>query len=121
MDPLLLIALPLAAFYFLIIRPNQTRRRKQQQVVQSLTPGDRVMTHSGLIGTVAEVRDEIVRVELAPGVVTEWATWGIGGVVPDPAEMDQSPLDSLADAPSEPPPSEDPEPPTGGTDDDRRG
>jgi preprotein translocase subunit YajC len=86
MDALLLIALPLAAFYFLIIRPTQTRRRKQQQVLQSLAAGDRVMTHSGLIGTVAAVEGEIVRVELAPGVVTEWASWGIGGVVPDPLE-----------------------------------
>ncbi len=86
MDALLLIALPLAAFYFLIIRPTQTRRRKQQQVVQSLATGDRVMTHSGLIGVVVEVEGELVRVQVAPGVVTEWASWGIGGLVPDPSE-----------------------------------
>ena len=121
MDALLLIALPLAAFYFLIIRPNQTRRRKQQEVVQSLNPGDRVMTHSGLIGTVAEVQDDIVRVELAPGVVTEWATWGIGGVVPDPADLNQSLPESIGDAPSQPEISEGPEVPGDGTDDDRRG
>ena len=119
MDALLLIALPLAAFYFLIIRPTQTRRRKQQQVVQSLSAGDRVMTHSGLIGTVTAVEGELIRVEVAPGVVTQWASWGIGGLVPDPADLaesvlDDSGLDSAGDVPNEP------ESPTGGSDDDDR-
>jgi len=53
------------------------RQRKavaqQQQLQTSLQVGDRVMTTSGLFGTVASVdSDTNIDIELAPGVVTTW-------------------------------------------------
>ncbi|EWM11829.1 MULTISPECIES: preprotein translocase subunit YajC [unclassified Kutzneria] len=53
------------------------RQRKavaqQQQLQTSLTVGDRVMTTSGLFGTVASVDSETnIDIEIAPGVVTTW-------------------------------------------------
>jgi preprotein translocase subunit YajC len=53
------------------------RQRKavaqQQQLQTSLTVGDRVMTTSGLFGTVAGVDSETeIDIEIAPGVVTTW-------------------------------------------------
>jgi preprotein translocase subunit YajC len=53
------------------------RQRKavaqQQQLQTSLSVGDRVMTTSGLFGTVAGVdSDKDIDIEIAPGVVTTW-------------------------------------------------
>ncbi|GAA4547685.1 preprotein translocase subunit YajC [Amycolatopsis samaneae] len=55
-----------------------TRKQKKQAAAQkdlqdSLGPGDRVMTTSGLYGTVADASgDTTIDIEIAPGVVTTW-------------------------------------------------
>lgn len=53
------------------------RQRKaaadQQKLQTSLAVGDRVMTTSGLFGTVADTdSDTNIDIEIAPGVVTTW-------------------------------------------------
>lgn len=63
--PLLLFA---AIFYFLIIRPARNRQRQAAAVHRSLTPGIEVMTTAGLIATVSAVEDDVVTLEVAPGV-----------------------------------------------------
>lgn len=71
MDPLttgLLIALMVASFYFLIIRPNRKRQADQERLADSMQPGTRVLLNSGIYGTVADVGQKQVSVELAPGV-----------------------------------------------------
>jgi preprotein translocase subunit YajC len=65
---LILIALMVVAFYFLIIRPNKKRQQAQLQTMNSLTPGTRVLLNSGIFGTLVEVGDKQAVVELSPGV-----------------------------------------------------
>lgn len=62
------IALMAAAFYFLLIRPQQVRQRQHADMVKALTPGDRVVTAGGLIGTITEVSEDEVVIELAKGI-----------------------------------------------------
>ena len=38
----------------------------------NLGPGDEVMTHSGLLGTVVEVEDDVITLESAPGSRSRW-------------------------------------------------
>ncbi|GGM72294.1 preprotein translocase subunit YajC [Longimycelium tulufanense] len=67
---IILIALPL----FLSARKQKKAYQQMQQLQRSLQPGDRVMTTSGLYGTVVDSEDdETIDLELAPGVVTTWA------------------------------------------------
>jgi preprotein translocase subunit YajC len=60
--------LPLVAmvgiFYFLLIRPNQRRQRAQRDLLQSLDVGDEVITIGGVYGTVRELDDEAVTLEV---------------------------------------------------------
>jgi preprotein translocase subunit YajC len=65
---LVLIALMVVAFYFLIIRPNKKRQQAQLQTMNSLTPGTRVLLTSGVFGTLVEVGQKQAVVELSPGV-----------------------------------------------------
>ena len=54
-------------FWVLIVMPQRRRRAVQQQLLMQLGPGDEVMTAGGLFGTVREVGDHHVDLEIAPG------------------------------------------------------
>lgn len=64
----LLIALMVASFYFLIIRPNRKRQAEHAKLTESMRPGVRVMLNAGIYGTVLDVGERQVTVEIAPGV-----------------------------------------------------
>ena len=46
-----------AVFYFLLIRPQEKRRRAQQDVVSGVKKGEEVLTNSGIIGIVSKIND----------------------------------------------------------------
>lgn len=56
------------ALYFILIRPQQMRQKQHSEMVKSLVRGDRVVTAGGLLGTLTDVGDDEVGVELAKGV-----------------------------------------------------
>jgi preprotein translocase subunit YajC len=64
---LIFIALLVAAFYFLILRPQRKRQQVLQQTMNSVSPGSRVMLGSGLFGTVVSVGPRQVVLEISPG------------------------------------------------------
>jgi preprotein translocase subunit YajC len=65
---LIMIALMVVAFYFLIMRPQRKRQQAIQRTMNELTPGTRVLLNSGIFGTVLAVGDRQALIELAPGV-----------------------------------------------------
>ncbi|MCA1189223.1 MULTISPECIES: preprotein translocase subunit YajC [unclassified Saccharopolyspora] len=68
--PLLIVLL--AVPMFLQARKQKRAVQEQQKLQNSLTAGDRVMTTSGLFGTVVSSADDSIDLEIAPGVVTTW-------------------------------------------------
>lgn len=68
MPQLIFSVLLLAAFYFLLIRPQQQRVRRQQALVSSIQVGDEVATAGGIIATVVSLDDERAVLRVAPGV-----------------------------------------------------
>jgi preprotein translocase subunit YajC len=64
---LIFIALLVAAFYFLILRPQRKRQQAMQQTMNALSPGSRVMLASGVFGTVLSVGARQVVLEISPG------------------------------------------------------
>jgi preprotein translocase subunit YajC len=64
---LIFIALLVAAFYFLILRPQRKRQQAQQHTMSALSPGSRVMLGSGVFGTVVSVGPRQVVLEISPG------------------------------------------------------
>jgi len=63
--PLILI---MVVFYFLLIRPQQKRVKDHRNMVESLKKGDKIITGGGLYGTITDVKDNEMRVEIAEGV-----------------------------------------------------
>ena len=77
----LLMALFFVALYFLMIRPQQKRRRQTEEMQRAIGPGDEIVTVGGLYGTVEEIDDDSVLLEIAPGVTAKYARAAIGKVV----------------------------------------
>lgn len=68
MEQLLFPALLFVAMWFLLIRPQQARLRKQRQLMASLAVGDEVVTAGGLVGTIRVLTDDEARLEVGPNV-----------------------------------------------------
>jgi preprotein translocase subunit YajC len=71
------LLLPLIIVLFAVPLYLGTRKQKrvvakQQEMQNSLSFGDRVMTTSGLHATVVDTTDDSIDLEIAPGVVTTW-------------------------------------------------
>ncbi|MBE0475808.1 MAG: preprotein translocase subunit YajC [Coriobacteriia bacterium] len=67
------LAVIVAAFYFLVIRPQTQRQRQQAALTASLREGDRVLTAGGVYGVVVSLGEESLRLQVADGVVVEVA------------------------------------------------
>lgn len=52
-----------AVFYFFIIRPQSTARKKAEEMLAALKKGDEVTTAGGIVGRVAAVKDHLITIE----------------------------------------------------------
>ena len=55
-------------FFFLIIRPQQKRAKKQKEFLSHLKRGDSVLTSGGIFGTIEGLTDKFVTLEVSDGV-----------------------------------------------------
>ncbi len=85
-----------AAFYLLIIRPQQQRARKQRELIASLAPGDEVLTFGGVYGVVVST-GERVRIRVADGSELEVAPHALASVVSRAADEDEAGDDSTGE------------------------
>lgn len=56
------IALFIAIFYFLLIRPQSQQRKKHQALLASLQKGDQIVTSGGVIGEVIHLKDNEITI-----------------------------------------------------------
>ena len=52
-------------FYFLLILPQQKKQKQQKALLEALKKGDKVITSSGIWGTVANLSKETVTLQIA--------------------------------------------------------
>jgi preprotein translocase subunit YajC len=57
-----------AIFYFLLIRPQQKKAKEHRALLDALKKGDQVVTAGGMHGKVTSLDDQVVTLEIAPGV-----------------------------------------------------
>ena len=85
--PLLLVGL---VFWFLLIAPERKNRKKREAMLGALKKGDRVMTASGMYGTVAALSESDVTLQVADGVRIRFSRQAIQTVVDEKAEAGAS-------------------------------
>jgi len=69
-------------FYFLLIRPQQRKAKEHKALLDNLKKGDRIITNGGLIGTIINIEDPLVMIEVADRVRVEVARPYIAGFAP---------------------------------------
>ena len=65
--------------YLLMVRPNKKRMAEYQKMLDSLKVGNRVMA-AGIYGTIKKVNEKTIEVEVAKGVVLEFAKNAVASV-----------------------------------------
>ena len=99
----LLLVLVLAVPLVMSTRKQKKQQAAQQELQSSLAPGDRVMTTSGLYGTVADTSgDTTIDIEIAPGVVTTWLRLAVREKVEPVVETEEDSADEVETPAEEP-------------------
>ncbi len=60
------LVLMIVVFYFFMIRPQAKKQREQQQFMQDLEKGKRVVTASGIMGKITKMDEKTVTLEVDP-------------------------------------------------------
>lgn len=101
----LYLALLAGAFFVLIVRPQRRQMAARRSLIASLEVGDEVITAGGIYGTVRELTDTTLLVEVAPGVTLTLAREAVSGRPPTPpAEIDLADSDADEDETAPPNP-----------------
>lgn len=75
---ILSLVLMFGIFYFILIRPENKRKKEAEQMRSSLKTGDKVTTIGGITGTVVDVKDDKFVIETgADRVRIEFEKWGL--------------------------------------------
>lgn len=82
MDFLIILLFGFAVMWLLIVLPQRRRQRAHEELVGKLSPGDYVLTSGGLYGTVLEVGEDDLGLEVSPDVEVRVAKRAVTGLVP---------------------------------------
>ena len=78
MSTIIMLVVMLGVFYFMLIRPENKRKKEAEQTRNSIKVGDEVTTIGGIIGTVVNVKEDKFVMETSADLVRiEFAKWAI--------------------------------------------
>jgi preprotein translocase subunit YajC len=80
---LLFLVLGLGLMWVLIILPQRRRTQSHETMIKELKPGDYIVTAGGMYGTVTDLGQEDLGLEIAPDVEVRVAKRAIGAVIPE--------------------------------------
>lgn len=67
-NPLTMMIIVMGIFYVMLILPQQRQRKKVQAMLQALQAGDKVITSSGIYGTVNGIDGDTIILKIADQV-----------------------------------------------------
>ena len=73
----------LALFYVMLVRPQRRQLAAHQALVAELGAGDEVVTVGGILGTIRDLDDLVISLEVAPGTTIRVARNAISRKVPE--------------------------------------
>ena len=78
-----------AILYFLMIRPQQQRQKKHQEMISNIKTNDKVITIGGIYGTIENIKDNSIILEVAENVRMEFLKTAISQVVNQAEAVDK--------------------------------
>mgnify|MGYP005856581235 CR=1 FL=1 len=80
-NPLIPVVLMIVVFYLVLFLPMRRRQKKHDELLANLKAGDRVVTSSGMIGTVKSLTDKTVTLKLKPSdTLVEFTRAAVSGL-----------------------------------------
>ena len=81
MSPILIMVV---VMYFLMIRPERKRRKKEKAMLDALKRGDRICTIGGIYGTIMDIKDDTITLSVGRDnlsmVIARWAVRSVEDV-----------------------------------------
>ena len=104
MSSIIMIVALFAIMYFMMIRPENKRKKKAQEMRDGLKKGDTITTIGGIIGKVVSVNNDTFVIETGEDRVrVEFAKWALSSVVVQTSEQPEAEKKSKKDeVPEEP-------------------
>lgn len=109
MDPttILMLVVLIAVFYFMIIRPENKRKKAAEQLRSGLKKGDKLTTIGGIVGNIVQVNDDTIIIETSEDRVrleiTKWAVSTTGvQTSTDPKDQKKQKVKPSDEVPEEP-------------------
>jgi preprotein translocase subunit YajC len=75
-----------AIFYFMFYRPQKKRQKAREELVKAVEKGDKVITASGIHGTIAQVEDTTVLLQVSDNTKIRIEKTALGTVIPKNAD-----------------------------------
>ena len=72
----------LVFFYFIFLRPQSKRAKEQKQMIASLTKGIEVVTTGGILGKVADLDENFIKLEVADNAFIQVQRHAIANIMP---------------------------------------
>jgi preprotein translocase subunit YajC len=85
MSNIILFGSIILIFYFMIIRPQQKRAKERQKLLESVKKGDKIITASGMYGTIAGLDEKTVLLQIADNVKVKLDRGSIASIISDSA------------------------------------
>ena len=74
----IMLVIMVAIFYFMLIRPENKRKKEAEQMRSSIRNGDKITTIGGIVGTVVDIKENNIVIETsADRVRMELAKWAV--------------------------------------------
>ena len=70
-----------ALLWFFMIRPQQQRQKKHNQMVANLKVNDRIITAGGIYGTIVKVKDDSFMLKITDNVRVELLRSAVGSLI----------------------------------------
>jgi preprotein translocase subunit YajC len=86
MAALLFPLLIFGALWYFMIRPQRARMRERELMVTRMAVGDEVVTVGGIHGTITELDDDTVLLEIAPAIVITVARRAVDHILDDESD-----------------------------------
>ena len=78
MSTILMLVIMVGIFYFMLIRPENKRKKEAEELRSNLKVGDKITTIGGIVGTVIHVKDDKFVLETgADQVRIEFVKWAL--------------------------------------------
>ncbi|MGQ9618893.1 MAG: preprotein translocase subunit YajC [Candidatus Aminicenantia bacterium] len=70
-----------AIFYLIVILPARKKQKQHQKMVESLKPGDKIITAGGIYGVVTGAKEDRIEIKIAPNVKIEVTKGSVAAIV----------------------------------------